>query len=365
MSTAWIQRAADNFNRANEDPLSNGGVWSNLSPLAGMKVVGNQALSPPVAATYYGSYHHGYPFPPNQYSQFTHGISGLIDYHSRAVRTNQGLAGFHGYIAQLDFGTPTTYYIQTFVNGAMINTVTLLGRPNRQTFPTQRLVAVGNRIALEYLTGGFFVEHSFITDNNIPSGWPGIVSYRSGATNYPIDDWSAGDDGVPAPYTGPNIVAIDAGPGEYFSLNKSAYYFPGINFLIHFPSALAVPIYIGGYDANAGGGYTRCFAQNAQYEILSMTQIRLSFFAEYRANTTWNHGSMFCTGIPILGVPAGNLSNAWDVPIGQTRTYYRMGYFQILVDVDVTLTGLLPPGRRRHRGGELWDIVPEVAPYLG
>jgi hypothetical protein len=361
MSTAWIERASDNFNRANEDPLSGGGVWSNISPLAGMRIVSNQLLSPAaLSPPFYGSYHHGFAFPPNQYSKFTHGVSGLMDIHSRAVRCNPGLAGMYAYIGQMDLGTPTTYYIETYTNGTLQNSTTFLGRPSRQTFPIQRVIAVGTRIAMEYWTGSAWVEHSFITDNLIPTGFPGIVSYRASVTNYPIDDWSGGDDGVPGLYTGPDQVPATA-TGEFFGLNHSVYYWgAGATFNVLFP-AKTIPIYMGQYDANAGGSYASKLAENIQYEILSSTQIRLSFHCEYKANSTWNHGVQFSTGIG----GTGNLSAAWDVPLGETRTYYRTAYFQILVNVNVNELGLPSDRNRRHRGGELWSIVPEIAPYLG
>jgi hypothetical protein len=361
MGAGWIQRASDNFNRADEDPLSGGGAWSNLSPLAGMKIVSNQLITPPTISTYYGSYNNSFPnFPPNQYCAYTHQNTGLLDPTSRAVRTNPGLAGFHGYIGQVAYSSLTDYRIQTWVNGTMINDTPFAGRPNRQTYLTQRLIAVGNRIGIEYLFGGSWSEHSFIIDNNIPTGWPGIVGYHVAATNYPIDDWSAGDDGVPA-LGSPTVPCT--GTGEYFGQNQSIYYWgAGAFFDVVFPKKV-VRLYMGQYDANAGGSYANKLAGVVQYEILSATQIRLSFQFQYKAASSWNHGVQFATGVG----GTGNLSSAWDVPIGppsEVKQYYRTGYTQILLDGPVDEYGL-KRHRRRHWGGELWDIVPEVAPYLG
>jgi hypothetical protein len=73
MSLNLVQLASDNFTRANENPLSDGGLWAApISPSVGMQVISNlcqsAASSPSVEAA---QYFNGAPLPADQYASFT------------------------------------------------------------------------------------------------------------------------------------------------------------------------------------------------------------------------------------------------------------------------------------------------------
>ena len=65
---AWYERASDNFNRADENPLSKGGMWTNVTALSPFKIQNNVAVVA-TANSQSVSYYSGYAFGNNQYSE--------------------------------------------------------------------------------------------------------------------------------------------------------------------------------------------------------------------------------------------------------------------------------------------------------
>jgi hypothetical protein len=85
MSLNLVQLAADNFQRANENPLSDGGLWiAPVSPNLGLEIVSHlcQSAGPPVYEEVEGQYFNGASLPSDQYASFT--IATVVD-------TNDGL----------------------------------------------------------------------------------------------------------------------------------------------------------------------------------------------------------------------------------------------------------------------------------
>jgi hypothetical protein len=153
---------------------------------------------------------------------------------------------------------------------------------------------------------------------------------------------------------------------ENFTQNHSAYYGgAGQIFAVVFPAA-TLQVLAQMHDGNAEGMYMQKLAEDAHYQILGANSIRIQFHAEHKANvgSTRDHGVRF--SFPAVWPEVGTIdhSNALEVPIGGGKQYYQTYKFTIDLTVDVSTLGILSK-RRKHHGGELWGIIPEVAGYLG
>ena len=97
MSLNLVQLAADNFHRANENPLNNGGNWTAPTGLSqGLQIVSELCQSAAALSTEYaGQYFNGAPLPEDQYASLTlatfeNGSDASVAMYVRAAGSNQG-----------------------------------------------------------------------------------------------------------------------------------------------------------------------------------------------------------------------------------------------------------------------------------
>jgi len=180
---------SDNFNRANENPLSNGGKWIKPVWGTGNMVVQTNVVSSSSANVTSVALWTANGFANDQFSQFTVTGAGNYAYIFSFVRANTSNGGdsqncyglaIHTYVANIS-------YIFKVVNGVSTNLGAAL--PYIANGQTIKLEVVGSTISL-YLGGAFQTSRN---DSDILFGYPGIgrnsASVFTGAT---IDNWSGG-----------------------------------------------------------------------------------------------------------------------------------------------------------------------------
>ncbi len=97
MSLNLVQLAADNFQRANENPLSDGGLWAApTGGASGLQIVSELCQSAASSSSdYAGQYFNGAPLPEDQYASLTlatfeNGSDASVAMYVRAAGSNQG-----------------------------------------------------------------------------------------------------------------------------------------------------------------------------------------------------------------------------------------------------------------------------------
>jgi hypothetical protein len=172
----------DNFNRANENPLSGGGVWHTCPTLNAMRLGSNQVYGSN-AGQFNGSYYDdGQSFDDDQYCQAVWGSS---------------TAGEWSICVRQSTSQHTQYYVivsaSYFRFGKVVN-----GTNTYLTSEISRSTSVGTVVKLEvvgYELRVYFdgVQHGTTatdTAEDIASGYPSLVSYRN---NGIYDDFEAGN----------------------------------------------------------------------------------------------------------------------------------------------------------------------------
>jgi hypothetical protein len=185
--------AADNFQRPNETPLSDGGSWSGVTgatvfvlPNLVSHLVEVASTNTPTAALWTGSG----VFPNDQYSEVT--IAALsassLDSVGLAVRT--ALAAYTGYYLQMSgpLGPNATMYIAKVVAGVgTVLTETIF--VNLEVGSLVRLTVIGSTIIAK-LNGVVVLT---AVDSSIASGYPGFTLYAfTTITAVQVSSWDGG-----------------------------------------------------------------------------------------------------------------------------------------------------------------------------
>lgn len=198
---SMVQIVSDNFTRANENPLSDGGNWTIPAHGGGggLKIV-SDLCEPTANATSgfeYWSAAISAPsgtFPNDQYAEAT--VTTLTtpgtndSYIGPMVRMSSGGTGVNGYIfyAARESGT-FKYYILKELNGAA---TTLAGPTNHaiSVGDVFRISVVGSTIT-GYINGSQIVQ---VTDTAIASGQPGLTLFTDTTilSNAQTSLWAAG-----------------------------------------------------------------------------------------------------------------------------------------------------------------------------
>jgi len=190
-SAASFDPKTDAFTGADESPLSNGGLWTNIQG-TGLKRVSNAVAGIAGAAAYRTAMRTDY-FYPDHYCKVSFAGVGA-EYAAAVVRARYDSGGLFYYSWQCDATNKTSYHFQTHYQGAAETTVNITGGPNRDTYPIQRLKAIGNSMIAEYWNGSSWVNITTqaATLNNF--GAPGIRMYRNTGTTDAnvLDDWEGG-----------------------------------------------------------------------------------------------------------------------------------------------------------------------------
>jgi hypothetical protein len=180
--------ASDNFNRANENPLSGGGNWSTPTGFNAMKIVSNVAVGQ-TNGVYAFSTWSGAPvdFPADQYSEVTIGSAGANNWICLVVRATDNTF----YATQFTDGY---HYFLKYTNGNQ----SVLGGPYGNNLDgisagsVMRLSITGNTLTL-MKDGVALPSNGSITDSVSPigSGRPGIGTYVV-SSGYYEDNWVGG-----------------------------------------------------------------------------------------------------------------------------------------------------------------------------
>lgn len=187
---AWTQVAADNFNRAAEAPLSDGGMWSALSaaPFPGpMEIIANQIATNGNTTQWCAAIRSGNAFRVNQKCQSqTANSGGWYGYYWWMLR----YAGSTGYFVMIHSLAANNAFYQRSVSGV----TTQIG--STMNFICNNS-AVECQVVGNVLAG--FVNGSAMptaTDSTIPSGgFPGIGCQHSSQIDIlGHDNWIGYDD---------------------------------------------------------------------------------------------------------------------------------------------------------------------------
>lgn len=181
---AWYEKATDDFNRANENPLSKGGMWSRFSDRYAMQVSGNTATLTAFGQFNFSIYN-GVSFGSNQYVQSTIVNQGFIGHVLRA----SGMPGAAG----------TFYFIYWNAGNSQFNMVKSIAGVQTAVGAAIGGTASAGTFRSEVVGSNFSVTRNGIvvftrTDSSIAMGYPGITLNDTPAVH---DDFSAGDDVAP------------------------------------------------------------------------------------------------------------------------------------------------------------------------
>lgn len=181
--------ATDNFNRANENPLSNS-VWSTVSGLSAMQIVSNVA-TPTNLNVDCGSRYSGISWPNDQYSKAKLSDNGGQNGPALLVRCAAAATTF--YMLAVNHGATNNITIYSTVAGTF---TALTGFPVTQAWTdgdTWELRATGTQI--QCFLNGTQVGPT-VTSSTIASGSAGI-GYSSTSTSASVEDWEGGNPTVP------------------------------------------------------------------------------------------------------------------------------------------------------------------------
>jgi hypothetical protein len=180
--------ASDSFNRANENPLSGGGVWQTASGHQAMKIVSNVAVPVSFSGSDSGSYYSGINWPNDQYS--------------KAKLSIDGTAGTgHGVCLMVRMSTTTNTHYRLVSNHTTLVSNVQLGKWVNNTFTALQSNSVTwndgdtwelrvQGTLLRVFLNGIQVGTD-VTDSAITQGYPGI-EYSTVESNCSIDDWEGG-----------------------------------------------------------------------------------------------------------------------------------------------------------------------------
>jgi hypothetical protein len=177
---AWYEKATDDFNRADENPLSKGEMWASVGGLNPFKVQNNVAC-PATNASQSVSRYTGYAFGANHYAEC---YLGTEDYtRGPAVRCGTITC----YILSAKRAATKSCQLYKFTSGTFAAVGSDYGASLSSSAGVIRLEVAGNQIKI--------IDHgttlATITDSSFATGYPGIYGYYTAG---PVDDWKAGDE---------------------------------------------------------------------------------------------------------------------------------------------------------------------------
>jgi Fn3 associated len=227
-SIAGSQLASDNFQRANENPLSDGGNFTAAFAHA-MQVVSDVAL-PTLINTSDASQYSGIVWPNDQYSEVTAGTGWKAgagaNYIVPMVRIGGTTGSPNAYVAFVE--NTGTVFIQKYVAGVNTNLHTVSPNLLIADGDVFRLSVVGT--TLNFYQNGFLVYS--LTDASLSSGNAGFGANAVATLSLaPISLWAGGSatnatpviSPVAGTYSNPTITITSASPGVniYYTLDGS------------------------------------------------------------------------------------------------------------------------------------------------
>jgi hypothetical protein len=181
--------ASDNFNRADEDPLSGGGNWSVANSELKFKLISN-AVVPAGPASDSGEYYSGVAWPNDQYSKAKLSCVGSGGGGAGVgLKVRQASGANTQYRVVVDHAAANNVDLQKVVAGSYSS---VAGYPRTQAWAdgdTWELRAQGTTLSV-WLNG--VQVGADATDNGIASGSAGIA-FSSTETSASIEDWEGGD----------------------------------------------------------------------------------------------------------------------------------------------------------------------------
>jgi hypothetical protein len=188
-SPTFTSVATDNFTRANENPLSNGGNWTTMSTAAALQLTGNLVEATTTADALNGSVWTGNSFANNQYSKITITTDSTSS-ELVGVVVRQSLAALTHYYAYLK-GPLSSPQLALGKIVAGVNT-TLLG-PSATTFNTGDTLTLGVEGSTLYAyRNGTLVTSVKDVGASIASGNAGIRLQVSALANAQLANWEGG-----------------------------------------------------------------------------------------------------------------------------------------------------------------------------
>ena len=176
---------SDNFNRANENPLSGGGNWGQGNFGFPLKIVSDEVVHTQTGSNDAGAAYIGGAFSENQYSQAK--VTASYDM-SVNVRTQAGANS--EYSANINGSGAGTMVISKTTDGTWVPLATLTGYTTN-VGDVVKFTAVGsNPVTLTiYVNGNFVMSYDDYT-NVLRGGRPGLGLWNIGGK---FDDWEGGD----------------------------------------------------------------------------------------------------------------------------------------------------------------------------
>jgi hypothetical protein len=183
---AWYEKATDDFNRADENPLSKGGMWQGWSDRPKMKVLSNVATLNTFAVFNFSMYT-GVRFGPNQYVQSTN--AGTSGYMGHVLRAN-GMPG--------SSAAASWYFVYWNSGNNLVNMFRILNGVGTQIITNAAGNSAAGTFRSEFIGSNFklyrnSVQIATVNDSVIPTGYPGICLNDTPAVH---NNFSAGDDGT-------------------------------------------------------------------------------------------------------------------------------------------------------------------------
>lgn len=197
--------ASDNFNRANEDPLSGGGNWAAFATQARPRIVSNQVVSNGAADCY--TRYTGISWTADQASEFklTSSLGALNDRAGVLCRAAAG-SSLHGYTfyVQRDAGPTYNIFLHKWVGGVSTGIATASYGGTPASGDILRLEVMGTSLVGK-INGSTRISATdgAVTAADSPGFFVGV--------NLAVDDW-AGED----------IQAVQTPPPAALALSGSA-----------------------------------------------------------------------------------------------------------------------------------------------
>ena len=209
---------ADNFNRANEAPLSQGGHWATGGGYAnGCRLVSNRAVAG--ATTPCGSYRTE-SYGDDQWSQAT--IAAMPNHELHICIRSQGAAGAGRYALVID---PDGSWYAAIKRGDAswgdFADENYISPPAIEAGDVVKISAVGSLVSV-YINGALCFTG---TDTEWASGCPSIA-FMSGETACALDDWSGGSPPAANTVSGSgstSVVAAATGAGRKEGKGSGAF----------------------------------------------------------------------------------------------------------------------------------------------
>ncbi len=183
---AFTQTQSDNFTRANESPLSNGGNWGAMTGLSQPNLISNE-VQPPAINTPGVSTWTGASWPNDQYSEIiVHTLTGVNSNIYAICRGATGAITMYRAV----FAGGSSVFIDKFVAGANTLLLNAVAPATINAGDALALSVVGKVLAL-------FVNRVLVcatTDSSIASGNAGVGVYSAAnaITSAQISAWNAG-----------------------------------------------------------------------------------------------------------------------------------------------------------------------------